>query len=55
MFFDSQSVESLNKTIKKFEKIKFDYKKIRKHAEKFDEKVFKENIIKFIDKKYKEM
>ena len=55
MFFDMQSVESLNKAIAKFEKIKFDYKKIRKHAENFDEKVFKENIIKFIDKKYKEM
>jgi len=55
MFFEEQTVKSLNKVIDEFEKIIFNYKNIRKHAEKFDEKIFKENIVKFIEKKYKEM
>ena len=51
IFFDKQSVESLNKTIENFEEINFDFKEIRKHAEKFDKKIFKEKLLKFINKK----
>jgi glycosyltransferase involved in cell wall biosynthesis len=49
IFFEEQSVESLNKAIKKFEKMKFNANEIRKHAEKFDKKVFKKKILKFIE------
>ena len=53
IFFNEQSVESLNKSIDNFEKLDFDYKKIRKHAENFDVSIFKKNILKFIENKYK--
>lgn len=51
IFFEEQSIESLNKAIKKFEKVKFYPKKIRKHAETFDEKIFKQKILDFIKSK----
>ena len=49
IFFDEQNVESLNEAITKFEKMNFDYKEIRKHAENFDSKIFKNRILKFIE------
>ena len=52
IFFEEQTMESLNNVIKEFEKIDFDYKMIRKHAEKFDEKIFKNNILEFVKTKY---
>ncbi len=55
VFFNEQSLESLNKSIDNFENLDFDYKMIRKHAEKFDTNIFKKNIIDFIENKYREM
>ena len=52
IFFENQTVESLNDAIKKFEKIKFDYKKIRNHAQKFDTEIFKKKILDFVKEKY---
>jgi glycosyltransferase involved in cell wall biosynthesis len=52
IFFKEQSADSLNNAIEKFESLKFDAKKIRKHAEKFDKSVFKEKILYFIKSKY---
>ena len=51
IFFEKQSVNSLNKCIEKFENINFDFKKIREHSLKFDNKNFKEKLLKFINKK----
>ena len=53
LFFEKQTVSSLNEKIKKFEKIKFDYKKIRNYSLKFDKKHFKSKILKFINEKIK--
>lgn len=53
IFFEEQTVESLNYAIWKFENTEFDYKYIRKHAEKFDKEIFKRNILSFIDSKLK--
>ena len=52
VFFEKQTVESLNKAIEKFEGMKFDSKAIRKHAEKYDVEVFKEKIKNYVEKKY---
>jgi hypothetical protein len=41
----------LNTAIEKFEKMSFDYKEIRKHAEIFDIKIFKNKILEFIERK----
>ena len=51
VFFSEQTVESLNEAIERFEKLSFDYDKIKKHSEKFDKKYFKQNILEFIKKK----
>ena len=51
VFFGEQTVESLNKAIERFEKLSFDYDKIKKHSEKFDKKYLKQNILEFIEKK----
>jgi glycosyltransferase involved in cell wall biosynthesis len=51
IFFNKQTSDSLNTAIKKFENINFNYKEIRKYAEKFDKKIFKEKILDFINKK----
>ncbi len=51
IFFEKQTINSLNKAIKDFEKLKFDYKNIRKHAQNFNKKIFKENILNFIIEK----
>ncbi len=53
VFFSEQTVESLNKAIERFEKLSFDYDKIKKHSEKFDKKYFKQNILEFIEKNMK--
>ncbi len=50
VFFEEQSVESLNKAIEQFEKTSFDYKDIRKHSEGFNKTIFKENLLNFIKK-----
>lgn len=43
-FFEEQTEESLIDAVKRFEKMNFDQKEIREHAERFDKKVFKEKI-----------
>ena len=48
IFFKEQTIDSLNKAISNFEKMKFDYKYIRAYAEKFDKKIFKEEILEFV-------
>jgi len=52
IFFKNTTVESLNETIDKFEKMSFDSEKIIKHAEKFDKKVFKKELLQFIENKF---
>lgn len=53
IFFDKQTIESLNKTIEQFETMQFNADEIRKHAEKFDKEIFKQNLYKFIQDKLK--
>ena len=50
VLFKDQTIKSLSAAIKKFEKLKFDPKFIRKHAEKFDVEIFKKNILHYIEK-----
>ncbi|MBS9784283.1 glycosyltransferase [Candidatus Gracilibacteria bacterium] len=53
IFFNKQTVESLNDSIKKFETLNFDAKKLREHALNFDKRVFKEKILEFVNEKMK--
>ena len=52
VFFEAQTVASLTKAIKKFERMKFDSTFIRQHAEKFDVEIFKTKILKHIEKEW---
>ena len=52
IFFKNQTVDSLNEAIEEFETLKFNPKKIRKHAEKFDKKIFQKKIFDFVEEKY---
>jgi len=52
IYFEEQTVESVNKAIEKFENIKFDYKKIREHAKNFSKEKFQQNLLKFVEEKY---
>lgn len=54
VYFQEQTVESLKEAILKFEKMKFDKKKLRKHAEEFSEENFQRKIKEFIDQKVSE-
>lgn len=51
-FFHQQTPESLIKAVKKFDRLEFDSKMIRKHAEKFDVEVFKRKIKNFVKEKW---
>lgn len=51
IFFEEQTVESLNTAIEKFESMEFDTSEIRIHAEQFDKQIFQKNIISFISDK----
>jgi UDP-N-acetylglucosamine:LPS N-acetylglucosamine transferase len=51
IFFEEQTVDSLNKAINKFETMTFDPEKIRAHSKKFDKINFKKEILEFIQKK----
>lgn len=51
IFFENQSVRSVNNAIEEFENMHFDAKKIREHAMKFDKKIFQENILAYIKEK----
>ena len=52
VFFDEQTVESLSDAIKCFEKMEFDSKFIRQHAEKFDVEIFKRKIKEYVEEKW---
>jgi glycosyltransferase involved in cell wall biosynthesis len=51
LLFDEQTILSLNNIIEEFEKMSFDYKKIREHAESFDKEIFKNKLLEFINSK----
>lgn len=51
VFFDTQSVESLCNSIKRFESMEFDYKKISIHAHKFSEERFLTEMKLFLEEK----
>lgn len=51
VFFETQSIRSLNNAIDQFEQINFDAEEIRKYALSFDKEIFKQKIIDFINKK----
>ena len=53
VLFKEQTVESLSKAIERFEKMKFDPKFIRKHAEQFDVEHFKKKILDYVEKEWK--
>jgi len=52
VFFDEQTVEGLSDAVKRFEKMSFDPKFIRKHAEQFDVEVFKDKIMGYVEKEW---
>lgn len=49
IFFDNQSVRSLNNALDTFETLEFDPYLIRESAKKFDKKIFQSQIIDFIE------
>jgi len=51
IFFEEQNSDSLNKAIKDFEKMNFNAKIIREHAETFDISVFRKKILAFVEEK----
>lgn len=53
IFFDEQNVMSLKSAVEKFEKSKWDSKKIRQHAKKFDESVFEKKFMKYLENSWK--
>lgn len=48
IFFESQTPESLNLAIEKFETLSFDHKQIRKHAEIFDKTLFQNRLLRYV-------
>lgn len=54
IFFEEQTVESLNTAIERFETMNFNPKAIREYAFNFDKIKFKENIVKYIKEKLEE-
>lgn len=54
IFFENQTVESLNNAIERFETLEFDYAKIREYSYNFDTSNFKKEFIEFIEEKIKE-
>lgn len=53
IFFEEQTVDSLAEAIHRFNTMRFDKRKIRKHAEKFNREKFKEKIKIYIEEKIK--
>ena len=52
IFFNEQTAESIEKSVKSFDHKKFDSKEIRDHAMKFDKEIFKKKIREFVEEKY---
>jgi glycosyltransferase involved in cell wall biosynthesis len=55
LFFYEQNVEAIIDAVNRFDKQKFDYLKIRKHAEQFSEERFKREIQDFVLNKYNQL
>jgi len=53
LFFNEQSVSSLEEALKKFDATKFNPETIRQHALEFDKEKFKEKIKKLVDNSWK--
>ena len=53
VLFEKQTVQSLTEAMRRFEKMKFDRKKIVKSAEKFDVDRFEREVRQFLDEKVK--
>ena len=51
--FENQTIDDLLEAIKRFEKLEFDYKKIREHSLKFSRIRFEREIKEFIENKYR--
>jgi len=51
IFFAEQSVKGIIEAIRKFQKMKFDSRLIRTHAEKFDKGIFKKKVLDYINSK----
>ncbi|MDD2486916.1 MAG: glycosyltransferase [Candidatus Gracilibacteria bacterium] len=51
VFFEQQTVESLNLAIDKFEKMVFEPKKLREYAYNFDVSIFRKDLMEFIESK----
>jgi glycosyltransferase involved in cell wall biosynthesis len=51
IFFEEQTIYSLNKAIEKFENTKFDYAKIRERSLSFSKEKFREEIEEFVKSK----
>lgn len=55
IFFENQSVRSLNNAIDEFENMTFDSEIIREHALTFDKRIFQEKIFEYIKNKLQEL
>lgn len=51
IFFENQSMRSINNALDEFENMNFDAEEIREYALNFDKEIFKQKIIDFINKK----
>ncbi|MDQ7009082.1 MAG: glycosyltransferase [Candidatus Gracilibacteria bacterium] len=51
IYFQKQTVKSLNKAIEKFENTSFNYKEIREHSQNFSKEKFQQNLLKFVEDK----
>jgi len=55
IYFQEQTVKSINKAIEKFENTHFEHKKIREHSENFSKEKFQEQLLEFVEEKYLEI
>ena len=53
IFFENQTITSINKAIEDFEEMQFSPQEIREQAKKFDKKIFQEKFLSFIEEKVK--
>lgn len=54
VFFEEQSIDSLNSAIDKFIKLSFDSKTISEHAQSFSNKRFQDEFKNYVDEKFKD-
>ena len=53
VFFENQTSESLQRTIKEFDKLKIKREDCRENAKRFSKDIFKQKIIRIVEQKYK--